>query len=123
PYTFGVDALPNSKVVKFTQELLLDQEPGAISPGLISEKIDEVLAFKPAWREGLDRDAAITELVRRFSVWISADTSISSLEGHKAWLEADRKGDWRYWQRYREFVEGKMSDAAVEALDRSTDNI
>jgi len=115
--------LPNSKVVKFTQELLLDQEPGAISPGLISEKIDEVLAFKPAWREGLDRDAAITELVRRFSVWISADTSISSLEGHKAWLEADRKGDWRYWQRYREFVEGKMSDAAVEALDRSTDNI
>src|SRR5690606_40370477 len=98
-------------------------KPDAISPALINDKIDEVLAFKPAWREGLDRDAVITELVRRCSVWISADTSISSLEGHKAWLEADRKGDWRYWQRYREFVEAKMSGAAVEALDRSTNNI
>lgn len=115
--------MPNAKVVKFTQELLLEQEPGAISPGLISEKIDEVLAFRPTWKEGLDRDAAITELVRRFSVWVSADSAITSEEGHRRWLDSDRKGDWRYWQRYREYVEGKMSASAVDALDASTDNI
>src|SRR5690606_16572494 len=114
---------PNAKVVQFTQELLREEEPGAISPALISEKIDEVLAFRPAWRQGLDRDAVMTELVRRSGVWVSADSAITSEEGHRRWLDADRKGDWRYWQRYREYLEGKMSASAVDALDASTDNI
>ncbi len=115
--------MSNEKVVKFAQELLLEEERSAISPGLISTKIDQVLMFKPAWKDGLDRDAAINELVRRFSIWVGADSTLQNDEGHKAWLNAGRKGDWRYWQRYREYLEGKMSVVAVEGLDRSTDTI
>lgn len=115
--------MSNEKVVKFTQELLLDGERKAISPALISEKIDQVLAFQPGWREGLDREAAITELVRRFSLWVGADTALTDNDGHEAWLGAERKSDWRYWRRYREYLEAKMGETAIGALDRSTDNV
>ncbi|TIQ33122.1 MAG: endonuclease [Mesorhizobium sp.] len=90
---------------------------------MISAKIDQVLAFQPAWQEGLDRDAAVAELVRRFSVWVGTDATIRNDEGHRPWLEAARKKDWRYWQRYREYLEGRMSVAAVDGVDRSTDTI
>ena len=115
--------MTNQRVVKFAQELLVDEELSAISPALISEKIDQILAFNPAWKTGFDRAAAVAELVRRFSIWVGTDTAITNEEGHKAWLNSERKDDWRYWQRYREFQEAIMSVTAVDGLDRSTDKI
>ncbi|MBZ9769422.1 Z1 domain-containing protein [Mesorhizobium sp. CA6] len=115
--------MSNQSVIKFAQELLVNEDPGTISPAMISAKIDQVLAFQPAWREGFDQDAVIAELVRRFSVWVGTDSTIRNDEGHRAWLEASRKSDWRYWQRYREYLEARMSIAAVDGLDRSTDMI
>lgn len=115
--------MSNEKVVKFAQELLLEADPATISPALIGAKIDQVLAFNPRWSAELDRDAAITELVRRFSLWIGTDTTIKSDVGHAAWLNASRKSGWRYWQRYRELLERRMSYTAVEALDQSTDTV
>ena len=110
--------MSNEKVVKFAQELLLEADPATISPALIGSKIDQVLAFNPKWSAELDRDAAISELVRRFSLWIGTDTTIKSDVGHSAWLNASRKSDWRYWQRYRELLERRMSYTAFEALDQ-----
>jgi hypothetical protein len=110
-------------VVKFVQELLADEEPGAITPGLIGTKIDQVVAMKPKWGDGLDRNAVTDELIRRFSVWIGHDTMLKNDAGHVAWLTAARKRDWRYWQRYREWLELTLSFKAVDALDKSTDII
>ncbi|RVH78131.1 endonuclease [Sinorhizobium meliloti] len=115
--------MSTQSVIKFAQELLVDEEGTPISPALINSKIDQVLAFKPAWKQDFDRDAAVTELVRRFSLWVGIDTKISSDEGHKPWLNSARKADWRYWQRYREYLEAKMSVVAVDGLDRSTGTI
>jgi hypothetical protein len=112
------------KVVKFVQELLLDdQDKSAITPAIILENIDKVIGMNPKWGEGLDRDAVVDELIRRFSLWIGQDTTLKNDEGHIAWLNASRKNGWRYWQRYREWLELKFSFNAVEALDRSTDAI
>lgn len=112
------------RVVKFAQELLLDEEDrSAITPALIAAKIDMVVAMKPKWGEGLDRDAVTDELIRRFSLWIGQDTTLKNDSGHEPWLNADRKRDWRYWQRYREWLEGRLSWKAVEALDQSTDAV
>jgi hypothetical protein len=112
------------KVVKFVQELLVDEGDGvSITPGLISEKIDMVLAMQPKWGDGLDREAVIDELIRRFSLWIGQDSTIKNDTGHIAWLNAERKLEWRYWQRYREWLERDLSFRAVEALDRSTNLI
>ncbi len=115
--------MSTQSVIKFAQELLVDEDSAPISPALINSKIDQVLAFKPAWKQDFDRDAAIAELVRRFSLWVGIDTKISNDEGHKPWLNSARKSDWRYWQRYREYLETKMSVVAVDGLDRSTDTI
>ena len=112
------------RVVKFVQELLLDEEDrSAISPALIAEKIDMVVAMKPKWGDELDRDAVTDELIRRFSMWIGQDTTLKSDSGHEPWLVSSRKQDWRYWQRYREWLERKLSWKVVEGLDQSTDTV
>jgi len=112
------------RVVKFVQELLLDEENrSAIGPSLISEKIDLVLRMQPKWGTGLDREAVTDELIRRFSLWIGLDATLKSDVGHVPWLNAARKRDWRYWQRYREWLERRLSYRAVEALDTSTDAV
>jgi len=112
------------RVVKIVQELLLNEENrSGITPSLIVQKIDMVVAMMPRWGDGLDRDAVIDELIRRFSLWIGQDTTIKSEIGHEPWLNSARKRDWRYWQRYQEWLESKLSWKAVDALDRSTDSI
>lgn len=112
------------KVVKFVQELLLDgDEESSITPALIAEEIDRVVAMNPKWSDGLDRNAVTDELIRRFSLWIGSDSTLKNNDGHKDWLDASRKRDWRYWQRYRDWLEDKLSWKAVDALDRSTDGI
>lgn len=113
-----------ASVIKITQELLLgeDDRP-AITPALISEKMDLVLRMNPRWAVGLDRNAVTDELIRRFSIWIGEDSSLVDAKDHVAWLDAQRKRNWRYWQRYREMLEKKLSWTAVDALDKSTDRI
>lgn len=114
----------DQRIIKFVQELLLDEtDRTSVTPALIDEKIELVLAMNPKWREGVDRQAVIDELIRRFSLWIGQDATLQNNEGHKDWLTAVRKQDWRYWQRYREWSERKLSAKAVDALDRSTDAV
>jgi hypothetical protein len=112
------------QVVKIVQTLLADYDDGVSIDGtVISEKIDQVLKMQPSWAQGLDRDAVTDELIRRFSVWVGEDSTLKSEAGHIAWLNAERKVDWRYWQRYREYLENSISEAALIGLDKSTDSI
>ena len=111
-------------MIKFVQELLLDEEDKtSVSPSLIAKQIDLVLEMKPAWGNGLDRNAVTDELIRRFSLWIGQDTTLKNIQNHVVWLNAARKRDWRYWSRYSEWLETRLSWKAVDALDRSTDSI
>ena len=113
-----------TRVVKFVQELLLDEKRGSpITPALIAEKINLVVGIKPTWGEGLDHAAVTDELIRRFSLWVGDNTTLKSDVGHERWLSAARKREWRYWQRYREWLEKQLSWKAVEALDVATDTI
>lgn len=118
------NSVNTQRVIKFVQELILDEpDLSAITPAVIATQIDTVLAMKPDWGNGLDREYVTDELIRRFSLWIGKDTTLKSDEGHVAWLRSDRKRDWRYWQRYREWAESKLSWSAAEALDASTDAV
>ena len=111
-------------VIKFVQELLIDEgDKAAITPALIAEKIELVLTINPRWGSGLNRDRVTDELIRRFSLWIGQDTLLANDAGHEAWLVASRKQEWRYWQRYREWLERKLSHKAVDGLDQSTDKV
>jgi hypothetical protein len=107
-------------LVKTAQELLRKRPEGqATTPQLIADIVGRVMVLMPVSEE--DRQEAINELIRRNSTWTGNDTSVSSDTGHLAWLNSDRKKDWRYWQRYREWLEREWSWRSVEALDRSTD--
>lgn len=111
-------------VVKFVQEILLSEDDkSTITPTLILEKIKVVVAMNPKWGIELEREAVVEELIRRFSMWIGVDTILTNSAGHREWLNSSRKTDWRYWQRYREWLERKLSWKAVEGIDKSTDNI
>jgi hypothetical protein len=111
-------------VIKIVQELLLEEEnKSAITPLLIKEKITVVLGINQKWGEGLDHDAVIDELIRRFSVWLGQDTSLVNNEGHIDWLTTTRKQDWRYWQRYREWQEERLPWSAIKGLDTTSDEI
>ncbi|MBV5341517.1 MAG: Z1 domain-containing protein [Deltaproteobacteria bacterium] len=122
-----MDNIPNRhqmEIVKMAQVLLLqEQDRASITPALIADKINIVLSIMPMAREGLDHEAVTNELIRRFSMWIGKDTTLKNDEGHIPWLNAARKREWRYWQRYWEWLERSLSFTAVEALDRTTDSI
>lgn len=117
------DAKVLQRVISIAQTLLLGfKEKGVITPALIAEQVD-VAAMVVAPGGGVDRKAAVTELIRRFSLWIGQDSTLVDNEDHKPWLTAVRRKDWRYWQRYQSMLEMKMSVRAVEALDDSTNHI
>ena len=112
------------RVIKLAQELLLEvADTTPVTPALISENIDRILSLNPDWRRRIDRQAVTDELIRRFSLWIGRDATLRNDKGHKEWLTQALKRDWRYWQRYREWLERKLSPKAVHALDLSTDSV
>ena len=114
------------KIVKMTQEMLLEVEDRShITPAIIQEHIDQMVNLyrlkQPDWGKDIDCSAVIDELIRRFSQWIGKDSTLQNGEGHIPWLTAARKQEWLYWQRYREWLERRLSFVAVDALDQSTD--
>jgi hypothetical protein len=95
-----------------------------ITPTLISERVKYAASIlNESSDEPIDHEAAVTELIRRFSRWIGKSSSLQNDVGHIAWLSASRKKDWRYWQRYQTFLERKLSVEIVDALNESTDMI
>jgi hypothetical protein len=111
--------------VSIAQSLLVaDKDNGPITAALITEKVNIAASVVAPGNEGsIDKAAAIAELIRRYSQWIGQETGMSDSTDHEAWLSAARKKHWRYWPRYRDMLERKMSVTAVDALDKSTDRI
>ena len=104
--------------------LVADKDKGPITAALITEKVNIAASVVAPGNEGsVDKAAAIAELIRRYSQWIGQETGMSDSTDHEVWLSAARKKDWRYWPRYRDMLERKMSVTAVDALDKSTDRI
>lgn len=104
--------------------LIAEKDKGPITAALITEKVAIAASVvAPGNEDSVDKAAAVAELIRRFSLWIGQDTALSDKTGHEAWLNAARKKDWRYWPRYRDMLEHKMSATAVDAVDNSTDRI
>jgi hypothetical protein len=111
-------------VVKMVQEILQRQtDKSMITLDMISSNVEMVLLMMPDWKIDLNYDAVSDELIRRFSIWIGQNSSLVNNEGHVTWLKAERKQNWRYWQRYREWQENQLPWSAVDSLDISTDEI
>jgi hypothetical protein len=92
-----------------------DKETGPITPALIAEKVEVAAMVVAPGKAPSTRQAAVAELIRRFSHWIGQDSTLSDNEGHKAWLGAARKKDWRYWQRYQTCSNARCRDGRRRA--------
>lgn len=111
--------------ISIAQSLLIaEKDKGPITTSQIADKVNlaaTVVTQEP--ENKIDTTGAITELIRRFSLWIGQDTTMSDTTGHMAWLNSSRKKDWRYWPRYQDMLERKMSFNAVDSVNTSTDRI
>ncbi|MFY2826576.1 Z1 domain-containing protein [Ruegeria sp. MALMAid1280] len=94
-----------------------------VTADLIDGVLRKVEMIDPDLFENVDREAVIDEMIRRSSHGIGKDASLVGTEGHEPWLDADRKQGWRYWRRYSEYMEEKLPWKALDALDKSTDEI
>jgi hypothetical protein len=99
------------------------KDRSAITPALIAQKIERVLMMEPAWGEGIDRDALVDELIRRFSIWTGKDSVLSDPTGHVAWMKAERRKERRYWRRYEDWLDRKLPRDAVDSVDVSSEAI
>ncbi len=98
------------------------EDRSQITPLAISQKLKEAVAFTPG--NGNPRLEDIEEeLLRRLSIWIGQDTVLLNNKDHEAWLDERRKDGWRYWPRYRQYLEKKLSETQVDAINRSTNKI
>ncbi len=113
-----------AKVISIAQTLLKDEpDESKRSPSLIAEKVAIAASLFSGAKDQVDKDAAVSELIRRFSHWIGSDGTLRDDKGHVDWLDASRKTDWRYWHRLQRYMERSLSVDVVDALDKSTDGI
>ena len=111
--------------ISIAQTLLrAEKDKARVTPALIAEKVKLAASILVASHpDGIDQEAAVAELIRRFSHWIGKDSTLLDAKGHIHWLDAARKTHWRYWHRYQNYLERKLSVDVVGALDDSTDDI
>jgi hypothetical protein len=113
-------------ILSMAQNMLRLAEERAQSP-ITPEMIEKVLTKLAIMMEDdfalVDRDALVDELIRRSSRTVGKNATLSNDEDHVVWLEAERKKDWTYWQRYSEYMEARIPWTALDALDLATDDV
>lgn len=115
---------PFESALRIAQTLIQDEAiEGQVTTEMIAAKVDQALAMNPRWQAAVQKEDLIKELETRFSIWIGRETFLSSEDGHVAWLNEARKEGWRYWPRYRQWLEAQWSTNALDGLDRFTDRI
>jgi len=101
-----------------------EKDRSRIDLAFITEKVKlATMMFAGDSPQNVDQDKAVKTLIQRFSHWIGKATTLKDNTDHFDWLTASRRRDWQYWRRYRDWLEARLSDTAVEGLDEATDGI
>ncbi|WP_145491945.1 Z1 domain-containing protein [Yersinia rohdei] len=112
-------------VIATAQRLVkAEKDKSKITPAFIAEKVSfAAKVFVDGSPHSVDQHQATTILIQRFSHRIGKPTTLKNDIDHVVWLSAARKRDWRYWRRYGDYLESKLSDVVVEGLNETTDDI
>jgi hypothetical protein len=91
---------------------------------LTREVIEEAVEFVSRGDGAQDiRDLAVRELETRYHILIGESKTLQDNSDHIAWLPTRRAEiDWRYWNRYRQYLDEKMPPRAVDNLDEIADD-
>lgn len=100
-------------------------DDGPLSREAIAESVEKVLSINPTWRETVDSELLVRDLETRFNVWVGQETTLRGNDDHVRWLDAERAQGWRYWPRYRRYLEleSPWAPSSIDSLDRVTDSI
>lgn len=72
----------------------------------------------------LDLDALATLLEERFTVYAPDHRTLGDDDDHQAWLPTQRETiSWRYWDRYKLYLNQNVPPEAVDSVDRVTDDV
>jgi hypothetical protein len=103
--------------------LAAERAQSPVTPEMIDKELNKLAVMMADDFVFVDRNALVDELIRRSSRTVGKNATLSSGEDHIAWLDADRKKGWTYWQRYSEYMEARIPWTALEALDAATDEV
>jgi hypothetical protein len=84
--------------------------------------------FAPIVGPGLSEEDIVSvkdEITRRLNVWTGSSSAlIGNDPGHLAWLTG-RKSEikWRFWDRYKLYMQARIPEAVVTELDAASDKI
>lgn len=81
-------------VISNAQNLLMADSTQNPTASLIKEVVERAASIMPKREdEPIDIDGAIAELIRRYSIWIGQNSTLSDDSDHEAWLGSSRKRD------------------------------
>ena len=103
--------------------LAAERAQTSVTPEMIDKELKKLAIMMEEDFALVDRDALVDELIRRSSRTVGENATLSSGDGHIAWLHAERKKGWTYWQRYSEYMEARIPWIALDALDLATDEV
>lgn len=103
--------------------LAAERAQSPVTPEMIEKELNKLAIMMEDDFVLVDRDALVDELIRRSSRTVGDNATLSSGEDHVAWLDAERKKGWTYWQRYSEYMEARIPWTALDALDVATDEV
>ena len=113
-------------VLSMAQKMLrrdAEKSGGEVTPALIQATLNKVLALFADDEEHIDQDEIVAELIRRWSLSIGRNATLKGGGDHIDWLTAERRKNWRYWARYADYMERRLPQQAVDALDGATDEV
>ena len=110
----------HNRVLRIVKPMLEERRlEGPLTPEIIGEEVDRALALNPAWQAQLSREALIRDVEAQFSIYIGRAAVLTDRDEHRPWL-ATRKINWRFWGRFREWLESGWAPASIDELDRIT---
>lgn len=88
----------------------------------IASAVDQVLAML-GYRD-IDRQSLVKALEERFTVYAPEHRTLGTDDNHVAWLPSKRGTlTWRYWDRYRIYLDERMPPSGVASVDRVTEDV
>ncbi|MDW9830843.1 endonuclease [Sinorhizobium meliloti] len=103
--------------------LASERAQSPVTPEMIEKELTKLGIMMEDDFALVDRNSLVDELIRRSSRTVGENATLSSGEDHVAWLDAERKKGWTYWQRYSEYMEVRIPWTALDALDAATDEV
>jgi len=95
---------------------------GVLGLETIREQVSEITSM-PTYGS-IDREKLIAELEHRFTVFTAQHQTLGSNDDHLAWLPTKLGTiEWRYWDRYKLFLEDRVAPSAIESIDDVTTDV